>query len=250
MLTKKRKSTLLTLSILMGLTSCTQASEVIQTPDVVVTATKTQQEVKAVPNAVEVITSEDIEQLGATDIYSALKLAINVDVSQIGAGHRLMVRGKNAGALVLLDGRRMSNEYSSMTRGAFDLDKINLSSVERIEIVRGAASAQYGADAESGVINIITKKSKEQSVTVGANTGTDVMNNYYRFDLGQQGKFNGVVNANFAKYRKREFVGGTGTNYFGPRTNYDFSGTYAFDYCEPHTCDLNHELGKQNSQRI
>lgn len=229
MLTKKRKSTLLTLSILMGLTSCTQASEVIQTPDVVVTATKTQQEVKAVPNAVEVITSEDIEQLGATDIYSALKLATNVDVSQIGAGHRLMVRGKNAGALVLLDGRRMSNEYSSMTRGAFDLDKINLSSVERIEIVRGAASAQYGADAESGVINIITKKSKEQSVTVGANTGTDVMNNYYRFDLGQQGKFNGVVNANFAKYRKREFVGGTGTNYFGPRTNYDFSGTYAFD---------------------
>ena len=229
MLTKKRKSTLLTLSILMGLTSCTQASEVIQTPDVVVTATKTQQEVKAVPNAVEVITSEDIEQLGATDIYSALKLATNVDVSQIGAGHRLMVRGKNAGALVLLDGRRISNEYSSMTRGAFDLDKINLSSVERIEIVRGAASAQYGADAESGVINIITKKSKEQSVTVGANTGTDVMNNYYRFDLGQQGKFNGVVNANFAKYRKREFVGGTGTNYFGPRTNYDFSGTYAFD---------------------
>ena len=229
MLTKKRKSTLLTLSILMGLTSCTQASEVIQTPDVVVTATKTQQEVKAVPNAVEVITSEDIEQLGATDIYSALKLATNVDVSQIGAGHRLMVRGKNAGALVLLDGRRMSNEYSSMTRGAFDLDKINLSSVERIEIVRGAASAQYGADAESGVINIITKKSKEQSVTVGANTGTDVMNNYYRFDLGQQGKFNGVVNANFAKYRKREFVGGTGTNYFGPRTNYDFSGTYTFD---------------------
>ena len=229
MLTKKRKSTLLTLSILMGLTSCTQASEVIQTPDVVVTATKTQQEVKAVPNAVEVITSEDIEQLGATDIYSALKLATNVDVSQIGAGHRLMVRGKNAGALVLLDGRRISNEYSSMTRGAFDLDKINLSSVERIEIVRGAASAQYGADAESGVINIITKKSKEQSVTVGANTGTDVMNNYYRFDLGQQGKFNGVVNANFAKYRKREFVGGTGTNYFGPRTNYDFSGTYAFN---------------------
>ena len=96
MLTKKRKSTLLTLSILMGLTSCTQASEVIQTPDVVVTATKTQQEVKAVPNAVEVITSEDIEQLGATDIYSALKLATNVDVSQIGAGHRLDHHGRAA----------------------------------------------------------------------------------------------------------------------------------------------------------
>ena len=58
----------------MGLTSCTQASEVIQTPDVVVTATKTQQEVKAVPNAVEVITSEDIEQLGATDILFCFEI--------------------------------------------------------------------------------------------------------------------------------------------------------------------------------
>ena len=68
------------------------------------------------------------------------------------------------GALVLLDGRRMSNEYSSMTRGAFDLDKINLSSVERIEIVRGAASAQYGADAESGVINIINEKNPKNNL--------------------------------------------------------------------------------------
>lgn len=123
MLTKKRKSTLLTLSILMGLTGCVQANEIIQTPDVMVTATRTEQEVKAIPNAVEVITSEDIEQLGATDIYSALRLATNIDVSQIGAGHKFMVRGKNAGALVLLDGRRISNEYSSMTRGAFDLVK-------------------------------------------------------------------------------------------------------------------------------
>ena len=128
-LSTKKQQTLLTLSVLLGLSSPVYAqdiqnNDVINTPDVVVTATRTQEEVKAVPQTVEVITKEDIEQLGATDIYSALKLATNVDVSQIGAGHRLMVRGKNAGALVLLDGRRISNEYSSMTRGAFDLDKI------------------------------------------------------------------------------------------------------------------------------
>ena len=52
---------------------------------------------------------------------------------------------------------------NNVVAAAFDLDKINLSSVERIEIVRGAASAQYGADAESGVINIITKKSEKKS---------------------------------------------------------------------------------------
>lgn len=227
----KNKSILLTLSILMSINVPTYAQEIesqdtVKTPDVIVTATRTEIETKAVPNAVEVITSEDIEKMGATDIYSALSMATNVDVSSIGAGHRFTVRGKNAGALILIDGRRVSNEYASMTRGAFDLDKINLSNVERIEIVRGAASAQYGADAMSGVINIITKKSAEQSVTIGANTGSDVMNNYYRFDFGQQGKFSGVFDVNFAKYRKHDFVGGAGSNYYGPRTNYNFNGSY------------------------
>ena len=70
-LSTKKQQTLLTLSVLLGLSSPVYAqdiqnNDVIVTPDVVVTATRTQEEVKAVPQTVEVITKEDIEQLGAT----------------------------------------------------------------------------------------------------------------------------------------------------------------------------------------
>lgn len=51
--------------------------DTVKTPDVVVTATRTAEEVKVVPQTVEVITAEKIEQLGATDVYSALRLASN-----------------------------------------------------------------------------------------------------------------------------------------------------------------------------
>lgn len=96
-LSTKKQQTLLTLSVLLGLSSPVYAqdiqnNDVIVTPDVVVTATRTQEEVKAVPQTVEVITKEDIEQLGATDVYSALRLAANVDVTSAGmADHNVMI---------------------------------------------------------------------------------------------------------------------------------------------------------------
>ncbi len=250
----KKKVALLTTAVLVGSIVPAYAAEdnakntdVVQAPDVVVTATRTEALIKDIPNAVEVITHKDIENMGATDIYSALRLATNVDVSKIGAGHRLMVRGMNASALILIDGRRVANEYASMTRGAFDLDKINMSNVERIEIVRGAASAQYGADAMNGVINIITKQPDKQSVTVGASTSTDMMNNYYRFDTGKQGKFSATLDANFAKYRKRDFLAGTGSTYYGPRTNYDFTGVYQLT--DKDRLDFNFGYYKEDSRK-
>jgi len=60
---------------------------------------------------------------------------------------------------------------------------LSLSNIERIEIVRGSASAQYGSDALGGVINIITKKSKEPSVMVGISTGSESINNYYHIRI-------------------------------------------------------------------
>lgn len=251
----KRRNTLISLSILMSLATTSYANannEVIITPDVVVTATRVEQEAKIVPNAVEIITEKDIEEMGATDIYSALRLATNIDVGQTGTGHKTMFRGKANGAVILLNGIRISNDYKSATRGAFDLDRINLASVERIEIVRGASSTQYGSDAMAGVINIITKTAKEPSVTVGANTGTDVMNNYYHFDLGEKGKFSGVIDANFAKVRKNSLdTSGTmyqdRTNYYGPSSNYSFNGTYKFDVNK--SLDLYMSYYDENSKR-
>lgn len=232
-LSTKKQQTLLTLSVLLGLSSPVYAqdiqnNDVIVTPDVVVTATRTQEEVKAVPQTVEVITKEDIEQLGATDVYSALRLAANVDVTSAGmAGHNVMIRGMSTNhTLILIDDKRFAGEDTSATQNVYALGRLSLSNIERIEIVRGSASAQYGSDALGGVINIITKKSKEPSVMVGLSTGSEAINNYYHIDFGKQGNFSSTFDMRFSDVRKNMQSGDEGSNYYGPIQDFNFSGTW------------------------
>lgn len=232
-LSTKKQQTLLTLSVLVGLSSPVYAqdiqnNDVINTPDVVVTATRTQEEVKVVPQTVEVITKEDIEQLGATDVYSALRLAANVDVTSAGmAGHNVMIRGMSTNhTLILIDGKRFAGEDTSATQNVYALGRLSLSNIERIEIVRGSASAQYGSDALGGVINIITKKSKEPSVMVGISTGSEAINNYYHIDFGKQGNFSSTFDMRFSDVRKNMQSGDEGSNYYGPIQDFNFAGTW------------------------
>ncbi len=79
----------------------------VTTKDVVVTATRTEADVKMVPNTVEVITADDIQKLGATDVYSALRLADNVQImnTSTGFGHRISMRGMSSDStLILING--------------------------------------------------------------------------------------------------------------------------------------------------
>lgn len=205
----------------------------VTTKDVVVTATRTEADVKMVPNTVEVITADDIEKLGATDVYSALRLADNVQImnTSTGFGHRISMRGMSSDStLILINGRRTAIEDTETTQNLLALDRINVHNIERIEIIRGASSAQYGSDALAGVINIITKKSTgKPSVTVGATTGTTNMSNYYHIDLGRQGKFSSTFDMNFSKDRQwteHEVSGLPVKNLQGPKQSYNFSGTY------------------------
>ena len=127
--------------------------------DVVVTATRTEADVKMVPNTVEVITADDIEKLGATDVYSALRLADNVQImnTSTGFGHRISMRGMSSDStLILINGQRTAIEDTETTQNLLALDRINVHNIERIEIIRGAASAQYGSDALAGVILLLS----------------------------------------------------------------------------------------------
>lgn len=63
-----------------------------------------------------------------------------------------MIRGKRRGTMVLVDGIPLN-----VRTGYYDLDRINIADVERIEVVRGGGAVLYGSDATGGVINIITK---------------------------------------------------------------------------------------------
>lgn len=225
----------------MSLATPVYAAEAVDagtTREVVVTATRTEEEVKAVPSTVEVITQEDIQKLGATDVYSALRLASNLDISSAGmAGHNVMIRGMSTNhTLILIDGKRTAGEDTSVTQNVYAVDRLSLSNIERIEIVRGTASAQYGSDALGGVINIITKKSEKPSVTVGVSTGSESVNNYYHFDFGKQGKFSGTLDMRFSDIRKNMEDGDEGSNYYGPVQDFNFSSTY--DLTEDKKLDL------------
>jgi vitamin B12 transporter len=109
-------------------------------------------------SSVTVIDARSIERSAAPDLPSLLKAYTGVSIITYGgqgAGANLYLRGMSASqTLVLVNGVRAS----SVTTGTASLGNIPLDSIERIEIAKGAHSAQYGSDAMGGVVNIITKQ--------------------------------------------------------------------------------------------
>jgi len=132
--------------------------EPIKVEEIIISATKTPLPASQVTSAVEVITGEELERKKIKSVIDALRLAQGVAAfSNGGPGTNATVRIRGAQAshtLVVLDGTIMN----SPTDGSFDFANITPDNIERIEILRGAQSMLWGADAIGGVINIITKK--------------------------------------------------------------------------------------------
>ncbi|MFA5795015.1 MAG: TonB-dependent receptor [Candidatus Brocadiia bacterium] len=151
------------------------------TDEVVVTATKTGHQVEDISGDVTVISSREISESNAQTVDQLLanQAGMNVQGGDFpGSKPRLDARGLsgNYGAqrvLVLIDGRPVNEEYM----GDVDLRLISTDNIERIEIVRGPASALYGSSAVGGVINIITKSYKEGQ-TAGLKTTVGSFNTY------------------------------------------------------------------------
>jgi len=126
---------------------------------IVVTATRTPTAVKNTGSSVSVITREEIELKQLHTLADALKGVSGIRVAETGGrGSQTSVfaRGTNSNhTLVLVDGIEI-NDPSSPT-GAFDFGNFLLDDVESIEVVRGAQSVLYGADAIGAVIQIRTK---------------------------------------------------------------------------------------------
>ena len=132
----------------------------LELPNMVVTATRTETPEDEVGSAITVISAEDIVAKRITNVADALRTVPGLDVIRsggIGQPTAVYLRGANANhTLVLVDGVEMNDPSSP--NGAFDFANLQTDNIERIEVVRGAASAAYGSDAMGGVINVITKK--------------------------------------------------------------------------------------------
>lgn len=132
---------------------------------VVVTGTRTPHALSDTPVDTQVITRDDIEHSSARNLPQLLRTIPGVSVTNLddvlGSDNlRLTMRGLqlNEGyGLILVDGRRVHGGLGAHGDYGVSLNQIPLSMIERIEVVKGASSALYGADAMSGVINIITR---------------------------------------------------------------------------------------------
>ncbi|MFH0787863.1 MAG: TonB-dependent receptor, partial [Pseudomonadota bacterium] len=129
----------------------------VQMEEVVVTGTRTKEEIKNIPNAVMVIAAPEIEASSAKNVGELLKEKTVIDVTgygALGSVQSVSIRGSSSSqVLVMIDNRPVN----SVTLGSADLSEIPLDNVDRIEIVKGPTSHLYGANAMGGVINIITK---------------------------------------------------------------------------------------------
>lgn len=128
--------------------------------EVVVTATRTPKALKDVPVVTRVITSDEIEKTDATNIQDLLTeelpgLEFGYAMSQE-TSLNMSGFGGNA-VLFLVDGERLAGE----TMDNVDYNRLNLSNAGRVEIIKGASSALYGANAVGGVVNIISRESEE-----------------------------------------------------------------------------------------
>jgi vitamin B12 transporter len=134
-----------------------------RTDPAVVTATRIAQPASSLLSDVRVIDSIDIANAGAQSLIELLQSQGGVEIATNGGPGQVsgvFMRGTNANhVVVLIDGVRLN----SATSGTNAFENIPLNQIERIEIVRGAASSLYGADAIGGVIQIFTRRQGDRT---------------------------------------------------------------------------------------
>ena len=144
---------------------------------VVVTASRAEQQLVNAPAAVSLITTETIQNSPATNIGDLLRAVPGVNVTQVSARDiNLTTRGATStlatSQLALVDGRSVYLDFFGMVM--WDLVPTNPNDIRQIEVIRGPASAVWGANAMTGVVNVITKTPRElaaqggTSLTIGA----------------------------------------------------------------------------------
>ncbi len=147
------------------------AGMTVVTPDVEVTAYRLPTLVSETSQGVSVVTREEIEARNPSTVVQLMREIPGLYVDQVGGPGgvaNIHIRGSDPEqVLVLVDGVRLNDPMLSRG-GSYDLSSLDLVDVERIEVIRGSGSAIYGADAMGGVVNIVTRKSREPGTSASA----------------------------------------------------------------------------------
>ncbi len=174
--------------VLTGLAPLVTAGEVRPLETVEVVGSRSGLPVEQLSGQISVIDRERIEALNKDNVQRQLDSLAGISVNQQGGAGgvtSLYVRGGESNfAVVMIDGVQVNNPLDTRG-GSFDFSTLDLTQVERIELIRGPQSAVYGADALSGVLNIVTRRpGPESTATVRAEGGSD---GYYRGSVSLAG---------------------------------------------------------------
>jgi outer membrane cobalamin receptor len=144
--------------------------------EVVVTATKTEETRKNVPNSIILMDETDIEESAANTLGDLLGNEQGIDLRTYGnyggAAEEIHIRGMGAeGTQILVNGININ----SPSLGTADTAKIDLNNIEKIEVVKGAGSLLYGTGAMAGTVSIITKGPQKgfTDLKIGAGYGSN-----------------------------------------------------------------------------
>lgn len=239
-LSKLVLTTLLTGSVLWGGTAFA-AEENLQEfslDTMVVTATRTAMTVKETPSTVEIVDSKKLEQTQAKTLHDALKGALGVNVFNDFQGRsNVSIRGSESRhVLIMVDGKRLGGEAAYNSANAWDVDRIRMEDVEKVEIIRGPAGALYGSDAMGGVINVITKTPDKTTADINYEYGwyEDGKGAGYKGNLylqGAEGNYSYKINAGLNKNRPYLDPKGSGDsmNFYGKQQPLSLNVGYKFD---------------------
>lgn len=154
----------------------------VELEEVEVTASRTPIALNKAAKIVTVISAREIAAAPVTSIQDLLEYAVGVDVRQRGEGGTqadVSIRGGTFDQIaVLLNGVNLSNPQTG--HYSFDLP-VNLSDIERIELISGPSSRIFGASAFAGAINVVTKTGQDNSVTTEAYAG---MHQLWKLEAG------------------------------------------------------------------
>lgn len=196
----KKTNAFLALGVLFSMHAVAQEQEpkVETLEEVVLTDSRFELKRENSGKTVITISQEEIEKNQGRSVAELIntKSGIEINGSRSNAGQNLGVfvrGGRNRQVLVIIDGVQVSDP--SQINGEYDLRLLSLGNIEKIEVIKGAASTLYGSGAAAAVINITTKKAGDDAVNVVLNSsfGTNQSQDDQDYRLSD---FNNNVNVN------------------------------------------------------
>lgn len=260
---------------LSGGAFCVEASDmpVYTLEGVVVTASRVPEK-KIDSNAdVSVVTAKEIEEKHYDDVSEAVKHVPGVTISsqgassQVGMSSQIYINGSK-NVVVLVDGMRRNTNGNSLCTADIG-DMVNMDSIDHIEVLKGSASTLYGSDAQGGVINIITKKAKNDGVrtTLRTSFGNESREKYSLHNEGREENVFWNVDAGKelqGKYKDgwgRRVINHLNAEHYNVKLGYDLGNDsdvvfnyekYTSDYIRPNsgTNDTTRARGKKDNDSV